>query len=82
MRATMPHHNHFDASWLFIAILTLTWIAIGLRELCFAIKTKQRRNIYENQGEPYHDHDRTRSHPESHPPGGPQRGTADTPGTH
>jgi ABC-type nickel/cobalt efflux system permease component RcnA len=76
----MTHHNHLDASWLFIAILTLTWIAIGLRELYFAVKTKQKRNSYENQGEPHHDHGGAHSHQESYPPGCPKPRTTDTPG--
>ncbi|MGD0539633.1 MAG: hypothetical protein ABSC03_18545 [Verrucomicrobiota bacterium] len=76
----MTHNNNLDASWLFIAILTLTWAAIGLRELYFAVKTKLKRNSYEKQTESHDDHGGTRSHQESYPPGCPKPGTTDTPG--
>jgi len=78
----MTRNSNLDASWLFIAILTLTWIAIGLRELYFAAKTKLKGNSYEKQTQSHHDPDGTRGHPESYTPGCPKRGTADTSGAH
>ena len=78
----MTHNNNLDATWLFIAFLTLTWIAIGLRELYFAVKAKLERNSYEKQTESHYDPKGTRSHPGSYPPGCPKRGTTDTSGAH
>ena len=39
----MTHNNNLDASWLFIAILTLTWVAIGATRAVFCGKNETKK---------------------------------------
>jgi hypothetical protein len=60
----MPHRNHFDAGWLFITILALTWIGIGLRELFHKGTSQHENDNYESEKRSRCTHD----HPSTPPP--------------